>query len=170
MATLPNSNKEYSAPFDSNFYDTWGSFLNAILVWFDAEFVSKTLDQIWNDKTLSGAVFKDESEEAYSLGSISGAVTVDYRNGHVQYATVTGNITSLTISNWPPTGKNGYLTLELQQDGTGGRTIALSSAYKTPDSGAGITLSTASGARDKLYLETRTAGTLIDASIRKDFK
>lgn len=118
------------------------------------------------DYVQSATHFKDVGEVAYSLGNINGAVAVDYRNGGVQYGTLTGNITSLTVSNWPPSGKAASLTLELTQDGTGSRTISLAAAYKT-ENGAGITLSTAASSRDKLRLETRDAGTTIDAFLNR---
>lgn len=130
--------------------------------------LTATLDCAEN--TVSGGVmvdneYNDSSSNAYDLGNISGAVTVDYTNGHYQYGTLTGNITSLTVDNWPVTGNYGALVLSLTQDGTGSRTITLSSAYKTPG-GVGVTLSTAANARDKLHLETHDAGTTIDASLQ----
>lgn len=60
--------------------------------------------------------------DAYNLGaSLSGAVTVDRDNGTWQYGTLTGNVT-LTFSA-VDSGKDIGFTLELTQDGTGGRTI-----------------------------------------------
>lgn len=116
------------------------------------------------DKPLERSKLIDTSETAYSVGNVSGAVVLDYTDGHYQYATATGNITSLTINNLPATGSGGYLTLELAQDGTGNRTIALSSAYNTVE-GAGITLSTGASDVDVLRFETRDGGTNINAFI-----
>ena len=140
--------------------DLWGGYLNENWNSLDSKLKTRTDAYNFADFELQRASFIDTQETAYDAGSISGAVALDYTNGHYQYATVTGNITSLTISNFPASGKNGFMSLELTQDGTGGRTIALSSAYKTPESG-GIALSTGAGDVDIFRFETRDAGTTI---------
>lgn len=59
----------------------------------------------------------------------TGAVTVDYSDvtkGYNRYARLTGNVT-LTLSN-PPT--RGTFMIELEQDGTGGRTFAFTTTVK----------------------------------------
>lgn len=122
-----------------------------------------------NGKTIEDFVILDASEIAYDLSSISGAVAVDYENGHYQHGIVTGNISGITVSNWPASGKAGWITLELTQDGTGSRTLTLSSAYETVG-GAGITLTTTSGAKDKIRMETRDGGTTIDTFANLDIK
>lgn len=154
---------------DPAYKDSYGEPLYDYINETQSELVTKTVDQNFADKVLSRANMKDTAEKAYSLGNISGAVAVDYTNGQYQYATVTGNITGITVSNWPASGNAGWLTLELTQDGTGSRTLALSSAYKT-QGGDGITLTTTAGAKDKLRLETRDAGTTIDAFVNLDLK
>jgi hypothetical protein len=125
--------------------------------------------QVFSDQLVTRAAFRDCSERAYSAGNISGAVTLDYTNGHYQYATVTGNITSVTVNNWPPSGDLGWLQIELTQDATGGHTIALGAAYKTPG-GSGLSFSSAANAEDILMLRTRNAGTKIYADLGKDYK
>ncbi len=115
---------------------------------------------------LKQAKFQDYSATTYDLGNISGVVSVDYTNGHYQYGTLTGNITSLTINNLPASGEEGVITLEPTQDGTGSRTIALSSAYKTVG-GSGVSLSSGAGDIDLVRFETRDAGTTIYAFATK---
>jgi len=149
--------------------DAWGGYLNSNWDSADGILAVRTANYDFGGYDLIDAEMIDTSETAYSVGNVSGAVTIDYEDGHSQYATVTGDITSLTVSNLPLSGKGAWLTLELIQDGTGGHTITLSSAYKT-SGGAGITLSTAASARDKLRLETRDAGTTIDAFINLDMQ
>jgi len=127
------------------------------------ETIDKTVNQNFADKVLSRAKMKDTSETVYNAGNISGAVTLDYENGNYQYATLTGNVTSLTINNWPASGAGAWMTLELIQDGTGSRTLTLGSAYKTQGA-AGVTLTTTASKRDKLYLQSRDAGTTIDVT------
>lgn len=130
---------------------------------------SFTAAQNFSDNLVTRASFKDTSARTKSLGNISGAVAIDYTEGHLQYGTVNNNISGITVSNWPPTGDLGTLTIEITQDGTGGRTLALGAAYKTVG-GAGITLTTTAGAVDKLRLETRDAGTTIHAFLNADIK
>lgn len=125
--------------------------------------------QIFSDQLITRMSMRDCSERAYSIGNVTGAVTLDYTNGHFQYATVTGNITSLTVNNWPPSGDLGRLEVVLTQDGTGGRTITLGAAYKT-QGGSGLSFSSAAGAEDILYIRTRDAGTKIYADLGKDYK
>lgn len=140
--------------------DKWGDQLNANMDTLDSEAVTKTVALDFADFELSRPKLKDYSETAYNAGNVSGAVALDYTNGNYQYATATGNITSLTISNWPASGSLGSFTLELSQDGTGSRTLTLSSAYKT-EGGAGITLTTTASATDILTFLTRDAGSTI---------
>lgn len=147
--------------------DIWGGQLNANWTSIDNELVLRTLDYDFAGNKLIDAKFEDLSERVNDLGNISGAVVVDYQNGHVQHAVVTGNITSLTINNLPPSGSGGFLLLELTQDGTGGWTIAVGSAFKIP--GGALALSADPGALDRLTFTTRTAGTAILMSAENNF-
>lgn len=99
---------------------------------------------------------------AYSLGNISGAVSVSLANGSVQYGTLTGNITSLTITGEAASPAGNSLTLYLTQDGTGSRTLTTGAGYRTAG-GAGLTLSTANGSVDILVFITKDQGTTWDA-------
>lgn len=149
--------------------DLWGGQLNTNMDTLDSEAATATIDKDFNDKVVSKGEMKDLSETSFSLGSINGAVAVDYEDGHYQYGTLDGNITSITVSNFPASGKVGFLTLELTQDGTGSRTLALSSAYITA---GGVTplLTTAANSVDILRLETRDAGTTIHTFLNLDLK
>jgi len=161
---MPNSTTNYSfnKPLVNNATDAdlWGGFLNTN--WDSADSIFNTRSQAYNFAgfTLFNSKMKDTSEAAYSLGNVSGAVAIDYEKGHWQYATLTGDVTSVTVSNLPVTGTGAWLTLELVQDGTGSRTLTLGSAYETAG-GAGITLSTAASSRDLLHLTTRDSGARI---------
>ena len=55
----------------------------------------------------------------YDAGNTSTALTIDWNNGNTQRCTLTGNVT-FTLSN-PVAGS--FYSLELIQDGTGGRTV-----------------------------------------------
>lgn len=164
---MPTSttNLSLSKPLVNNATDAdlWGGYLNTNFDTLDSQAVLATVVKNYADYQVSRAKLKDTSEVVYNAGNISGAVTLDYENGNYQYATLTGNVSSLTISNWPASGTGGFMTLELIQDGTGSRTLTLGSAYKTAGA-AGVTLTTTASKRDKLYLQTRDAGTTIDVT------
>jgi hypothetical protein len=129
-----------------------------------------TSAQIFSDQDVRRAVFEDCAEEAVNVGgTLSGSLTLDYVNGHYQYGTMTGNITSVTINNWPPSGKHGWMYLELNQDASGGRTLTLGSAFKTQN-GAGISITTTPNARNRLIFTSRDAGTTILTDLGADYK
>lgn len=90
-------------------------------------------------------------------GNITGAATIDAANGGTQILTLTGNVSSITISNLD---SGGSLDIILIQDGTGGRTIAWPAAWYWPTSEAAATagMSTAIGATS--FLSLKRAGSL----------
>ena len=122
-----------------------------------------------NDQQFSAPRLKDYSEVLVDKGTTSGAISVDYSAGNYQFLTLNGNMSSLTITNPPATGFVGTLSLEINQDGVGGRTIALTSAYKTPG-GVPVALTTTASAKDILRLETRDGGTTWRTYLNADIK
>jgi hypothetical protein len=77
----------------------------------------------------NGGVFTNESRVDFPCGSAisaSGAVTIDRSLGEIQRLNVTGNVTSISILNWPPSGQVGRLILEVVN--TGSFTVAFPSA------------------------------------------
>lgn len=149
--------------------DLWGDQLNTNMDTLDSEAVTKTVNLDFNNKVFSQAELKDIGETAYSVGNLTGAAAIDYTNGNYQYATLTGNVTGLTISNPPASGIVGFLTLELIQDGTGSRTIDLTGGTYRQAGGGSLILTTSASSIDKLRLETRDAGTTWDVSINADY-
>ena len=142
-----------------------GTWSVLIIPAYVAAGVSSLLDTI-----LTRASFRDCSERAYSVGNVSGAVTLDYTNGHWQYMTLTGNITSLTINNPPASGEGGFLRLEMIQDGTGSRTLTYNTGTYKEVGGAAVVLTTTASATDEVYLWTRDGGTTWRISANLDFK
>lgn len=57
------------------------------------------------------------------LGSVSGDISIDLSLGQVFTMQLTGNITSITFSNFPPSGYIMDRELRITQDTTGGWTI-----------------------------------------------
>lgn len=123
-----------------------------------AELDSEKLSKVAAGAVLSDAELQDISETSPAVGNKSGAASFDYTAGGVQRCSVTGNITSMAITNPPASGKAGMLTIVFQQDATGGRTIAWGSAFRFPG-GTDHTLSAAANAIDIFTLVTWDAGT-----------
>lgn len=112
----------------------------------------------FTDSLVLRAKLKDYSEVAYDNGNLTGNVALDYTNGNWQTGTLTGNITLQSVTNWPPTGQAGALTLILTQDGSGSR-ILTSTGWHATTNGTQPVLSTGAGDVDKLVLSSRDAGT-----------
>lgn len=82
---------------------------------------------------------------AYSVGSIAGSATFSRANGSVQSATLTGNVTTTTMTAGQNIGDE--LVLILTQDATGGRTITWPSNAKLAQGGT-LALSSPANAID----------------------
>src|SRR4029077_12752068 len=69
--------------------------------------------------------------DTYLAASVSGTVTVNYTTARVQRLTMTGNITTLTLTG-TTVGLACGLTLYLVQDSTGSRLVTWPSSVKWP--------------------------------------
>lgn len=96
--------------------------------------------------TLSGNLDLDGNElrqpgyQTQTVSSSSGSLTIDWSGGNWAYTTLTENITSITINNWPSSGTAAELVIEVTQDSTP-RTVdwsgvATSVDYHTSDGNA----------------------------------
>ena len=110
------------------------------------------------DGVLQRPEIKDYAETRTTPSSSSGTLTIDLTNGNVFEVTLTENVTTLTLSNPPASGKAGSLTLILKQDATGGRTFAWPAAVKSAG-GTDPVISSAANAVDIYSLLTTDAGT-----------
>jgi hypothetical protein len=119
------------------------------------------------DQLLTRSYLQDYAEVANALGNISGTVAVDYEEGNVAFGTLTGNITTFSITNPPASGRVGTITLVLIQDGTGSRTVTWGASVLWPG-GTAPTLSGASGV-DVVTLVTLDGGTTWLATSQLDF-
>lgn len=79
-----------------------------------------------------------------AIGNISGSVTADVSLGNYYKATLTGNVTTFTLTAAVLPGT--LFVLELTQDGTGSRTLAWPANFKK--AGGALVISTAAGATD----------------------
>lgn len=110
------------------------------------------------DGVLQRPEIKDYSETRATPSSSAGTLTLDMTTANVFEVTLTENVTTLTISNPPASGKAGSLTLILKQDGTGSRTFAWPASVKSAG-GTDPTISSAANAIDIYTLLTTDAGT-----------
>lgn len=144
--------------------DLWGGILNSNFNIADAGYTTRTANLTFANYALSNVNLVRAYTTPYNAGSLTGGVTLDYNNGNLQYGTATGNITSLTISNFPD---GGSMTLEITQDGTGGRTLTYDTAVYKTAGGIAFALSTGAADIDDLYLRKR--GSIIKLGGAKDF-
>lgn len=107
------------------------------------------------DNTLGRPLIQDYAETLTSPSISAGTLTLDCTNGNVFTVALNANISTLTISNWPATGRKGSIELWLTADGTP-RTVALGS-IKTPG-GATYTPTSTNGKVDVLTFHTFDAG------------
>ncbi len=65
------------------------------------------------------------------LANVSGALEIDYALGKDVRLTLTGNVTALSVKNWPADGYRARLTLEIRN--TGAFTFAFPAGVRWPD-------------------------------------
>lgn len=85
----------------------------------------------------------------------SGVLTLDHSAGDFAQVAHNQNITSVVLNNAPASGTVGSITVFLNQDGTGGRTIT--GSFLTI-SGAGLDISTAANAKNIVNFITHDGG------------
>ena len=99
----------------------------------------------------------DYGENTSIDATFTGAETVDFEDGPVFTQTLTGNVSSMTISNVPASGTAGWITFFLIQ-GSGPFTIAWPTGTLWPGA-VEPTLSAGSGDIDVITLMTKDGGT-----------
>jgi hypothetical protein len=71
-----------------------------------------TLDNNMNDNLIYAAKIQDFSATKVTVATTSGAIAINYANGHYQSISTTGSIT-LSFSNFPSSPNYGYLKLQI---------------------------------------------------------
>jgi hypothetical protein len=107
----------------------------------------------------------DDNVTALTISS--GAVNIDCALGDYFTLALNANVTSITFSNLPGSGKGATKMIRITQDTTA-RTVAWPSSFKWADGTAGA-VSTASGAIDVLAITTFNNGAAWHATLAKDF-
>jgi len=109
------------------------------------------------DQVVGKPELKDYAETSTTPSSATNVLTLDLENGNDFQVTLTEDITTVTISNPPASGKRGSFALDIIQDSVA-RTITWPASVKWPG-GTAPTLSTGSGDIDSFAFRTRDAGT-----------
>ena len=112
--------------------------------------------------TNTNITLKQFQETRVDLGSTGGNITLNMANGSIFAMTATSNISNIALSN-AGVGSSG--TLIITQDGTGGRLLTVTSAWKF--AGASKTLSTAANTID--IVNFFTDGTTVFAALSKGY-
>ena len=117
------------------------------------------------DQTASAIVLKDYAETDVAVTSAT-TLAIDLANGNTGTVTLGHSVTDIDFTNVPTNGISTF-TLQVTQDGTGSRTMAINAVTvnggshataKTPG-GSGLTLSTAAAKIDLLTFLFVDAGT-----------
>lgn len=148
-------------PFDAGETDLWAGILNTAITTSNTEHTTRTAAQDFADYVLRRALFGDYGEPVRAIGSVSGSLSHDISSTQKNHfsATLTGNVTSFSISNPSASGNVCVVLGYITQDGTGGWDITFSSAYKATATGATFALAnTAAGSLTRLRFETIDAG------------
>lgn len=93
-----------------------------------------------------------------ALSISSGVVNIDCALSDFFTLALTANVTSITFSNLPASGKGASLAIRITQDGTGGRTVALPASFKATG-GSDTAVQSAANARTLLTITTFDQGT-----------
>lgn len=75
------------------------------------------------DNLLQRAKLKDYGESVGSVSSASNTLTLDCETQNNFYTTLTEDVSTLTISNWPASGTLGSITLEITQHASAAKTV-----------------------------------------------
>lgn len=88
---------------------------------------------------------KAPSETYFDAGTSGTSKTLSFANGTWQTLTLNQNSVTLAFSNYPTSGKTGYMVLFVKQDATGNRKVTNWGGIKWPGGTAPVLTATASG-------------------------
>lgn len=151
---------------------------NALSVWDGTAWVAPTLSGsvAWGSITgtlssqtdLNTALNGKLSSSILSVNTLTistGVVNIDCSLGDYFTLSLTANVTSITFSNLPATGKAQSIMIRMQQDATGGRTVALPSSFKAI-SGSDTTVQSPANAYTILAITSFDQGTRWEYSMK----
>ncbi len=100
-----------------------------------------------------------------ALSISSGVVNIDCALGDFFTLALTANVTSITFTNLPASGRAVSLGVRIRQDGTGGRTVALPTAFKAT-TGSDTAVQSAANAWTLLTITTFDQGARWEYTMR----
>lgn len=122
------------------------------------------------DRVLAGAQLVDYSIKSTDGVIAAGSITFTLSTSNAYEVELTSNITSITLSNAPPTGQYGELIIKFIQDGTGSRTVAgWPASVKWPSGAAPVITTTATTGVDIVTLKTWDGGTTWYGNFSQDY-
>lgn len=84
------------------------------------------------DKKLDRPLIEDYAIQKHSEGSVAGVLDLNMALGNSMSHLFTANVTSVTVTNPPPTGKHGEIWLRLTQHASSPKTIVWPAKFKFP--------------------------------------
>jgi hypothetical protein len=145
--------------------DTYAPKIEAAIVANADEHVTKTVNIDCDDKEYKAPLIRDYAEKGTANATATGSVTLDYSASNHHFLTLTGNVTSLTISNPPASDNLAILTIWIKQDGTGSRTFAFPSSFKWEGGASAPAVSTTASVTDIVTAVSKDGGSTWAASI-----
>ncbi len=115
----------------------------------------------WVVVTGGGATARD----AVTALATSGSVNIDCALGDFFTLGLTGNVTALTFTNLPATGRAVSLAIRIRQDATGGRTLALPASFRAT-TGSDTAIQSAANAWTLLTITTFDQGARWEYTMR----
>jgi hypothetical protein len=126
----------------------------------DASTIAELMRQLKEDLRESIEHFRwPYSELYYDNGNQSGDVILDYEEGNVHIMTLTGDVTSVNVTNVPE-DRFASLKLIIKQDSTGGHSLTWGAAI-TPPQGFDVEISEAADTMTIVQLWSIDSGTNI---------
>lgn len=116
----------------------------------------------WSESSGGGS---SNHDNVTALSIASGVVNVDLSNGDYFTLTLTANVTSITFSNLPNSGKAQTIMVRILQDTTGSRTLALPASAKLT-LGSDSAVNSAASSYTLLAMTTFDQGTRWEATLK----
>lgn len=116
----------------------------------------------WVVVTGGGAAARDA---VTALTISAGTVNIDCALGDFFTLALTANVTGITFTNLPASGRAASLALRVRQDGTGGRTVALPASFRAT-TGSDTAVQSAANAWTLVTLTTFDQGTRWEYTMR----
>lgn len=141
---------------EGDFWQFYEAGSQVVVVVYDGSIYTYAGSSGW--VAVSGGGGGTDRSAVTSLSIASGVVNIDCDLGDYFTLSLTANVTSITFSNLPDSGKGAAIAVRIRQDATGSRTVALPSSFKATG-GSDTAVQSAANAYTLLTLTTFDQGT-----------